>query len=98
MKKAIIIIAMLTIANTAFSSDLVRCSGKIIEPGVSKYDLKKYCGEPEEKSIIGTEKAGSKYNSYELNVEEWLYPRLSYGKDYSIIVVGTTVRRVRSLD
>jgi len=98
VKKAIIVIAMLTIANTAFCADLVRCSGKIIEPGVSKYDLKKYCGDPEEKTITGTEKYGSKYNSYELQIEEWMYPRLSYGNDYVITVIGSTVRRVKRLD
>ncbi|MGE4493093.1 MAG: DUF2845 domain-containing protein [Syntrophotalea sp.] len=98
MKKAIIVLAMLTIANTAFCGDIVRCSGRIIEPGISKYDLIKYCGKPDAKTITGTEKSGSKYNSYELNVEEWMYQSLSRGNDYVITVIGSSVRRVRRID
>lgn len=96
MKRIVFLILLLAFPTLCFGTS-VRCDGHIIRPGVSKYDVKKYCGKPDEVSIIGSTKGKSDYYENEAVKEEWYYERLSKGKDYVIIVAGTTVSSVHRI-
>jgi hypothetical protein len=97
MKKTWISIALLALAAPAMA-DSVRCQGQIIEPGVSKYEVLKYCGAPNHAAPIGSTTIKSNNTKVETRTDEWFYEKLDYGKDYVIIINGTRVSSVKQLD
>ena len=97
MKKALFTIILLALSAPALA-DSVRCRGQIIEPGVSKYEVLKYCGTPDHVAPIGCTTIKSNNTKIETRTDEWFYEKLDYGKDYVIIVSGTQVSAVKQLD
>lgn len=97
MKKALFTIILLALSSPALA-DSVRCRGQIIEPGVSKYEVLKYCGTPTHVAPLGSTTVKSNNVKVETRTDEWFYEKLDYGKDYVIIVSGTRVSAVKQLD
>lgn len=97
MKNIFFTIALLILAAPALA-DSVRCRGQIIEPGVSKYEVLKYCGTPDHVAPIGSTTIKSNNVKVETRTDEWFYEKLDYGKDYVIIINGTQVSSVKQLD
>lgn len=54
-------------------ADSIRCGGKLVTTGESKFDVIKTCGEPLIREIIGvrTVKYGASYTSFQ--IEQWTY-------------------------
>lgn len=98
MKKTALLLAALCLIASSASAATIRCKGQMIKPGKTKYDLRKYCGEPDEINIIGTSKAKSRYAESEAVREEWYYNRLDRGKDVVFIVTGTRITDVGIID
>lgn len=97
MKNMLFTIALLALSSPALA-DSVRCRGQIIEPGVSKYEVLKYCGTPDHVAPIGSTTIKSNNVKVETRTDEWFYEKLDYGKDYVIIINGTQVSSVKQLD
>lgn len=97
MKKALFTIILLALSSPALA-DSVRCQGQIIEPGVSKYEVLKYCGTPTHVAPLGSTTVKSDNVKVETRTDEWFYEKLDYGKDYVIIINGTQVSTVKQLD
>jgi len=97
MKKILFISALLILASPALA-DSVRCQGQIIEPGVSKYEVLKYCGTPDHVAPLGSTTVKTNNVKVETRTDEWFYEKLDYGKDYVIIINGTRVSSVKQLD
>lgn len=98
MKKTALLLAALCLLASSASATTVRCKGQMLKPGKTKYDLRKYCGEPDEITIIGTSKAKTRYAESEAVREEWYYNRLDRGKDVVFIVTGTRITDVGIID
>lgn len=96
--KKILFIFVLPILSAPALADSVRCRGQIMEPGVSKYEVLKYCGTPNHVAPIGSTTIKSNNVKVETRNDEWFYEKLDYGKDYVIIINGTRVSSVKQLD
>lgn len=97
MKSLLFIFALLILASPALA-DSMRCRGQIIEPGVSKYEVLKYCGTPTHVAPIGSTTVKAQNIKVKTRTDEWFYEKLDYGKDYVIIINGTRVSSVKQLD
>lgn len=98
MKKTTLLLAALILLTGSASAATIRCKGQMLKPGKTKYDLRKYCGEPDEINVIGVSKAKSRYAESEAVREEWYYNRLDRGKDVVFIITGTRITDVGIID
>lgn len=98
MKKLVLLGTILLFLPVISLADTVRCNGKMIRPGGSKYDLKKYCGEPDDISLIGSKTYNAQLYETQVITEEWYYSGLNRGKDCVFIITGSLVKSVRKLD
>lgn len=92
MKKTIITALIIALLIPAISqAKSIRCHGKMLRAGSLKYDVIKHCGEPDERSVIGSSKAKYSDSESEAVREEWFYKDLVRGKDVIFIITGTRV-------
>ena len=69
---AIIAIFLLVSASTSIAETTFRCGSTIIKNGMLDLEVKKNCGEPQSKEVVG--KTSGKL---ELNIERWVYGPIS---------------------
>lgn len=100
MKQAIILILLILFFSiSAIAEDRIRCSGKVIASGSTKFELERNCGSPASITTIGEEVLREAAGSRETTTitEEWYYRSLAYGKDVVFTVSGSTVIGVKRL-
>lgn len=87
---AIIAIFLLVFAGTSVAETSFRCGSTIIKKGMLDLEVKKNCGEPQSKEIVG--KTSGKL---ELKIERWVYgPVNAYM--YVLYFKAGTLERVES--
>ena len=92
MRAALLILLTLSLALTSWPADAMRCGNKLVLKGMSRHEVRKRCGEPDDVSryfrTIYRHSATHEAVAIDIEIEEWIYDRGSNSFDRRLIFVN----------